>query len=277
MRAARRVREGARGKRPVATPAPRPRAYLTTALREAKAALQRRRAVGRADAPLRHPGPGPAGTRRLGRRRRDDPRRRPRRRPRRGPRQERAPRRAARPAPRDLPPRARRAVITAIRPGHASCTAADQRNREIPDRHRPEPAPRPQGQVPAAHSPAPAATPPPAPPQPSSPSATRPPDQHKHQPRTREPPAGPWNRPSPGTTRRPQACPPPAATHRNQKPGTARTRNTQMPKPHGIGRAPAPHLAIRSPGITRRRRNKIGRMLIWLSLQAVAGRPTMSL
>ena len=30
MRAARRVREGACGKRPVATPAPRPRAYLTT-------------------------------------------------------------------------------------------------------------------------------------------------------------------------------------------------------------------------------------------------------
>ena len=40
MRAARRVREGARGKRPVATPAPRPRAYLTTALREAKAPLR---------------------------------------------------------------------------------------------------------------------------------------------------------------------------------------------------------------------------------------------
>ena len=39
MRAARRVREGARGKRPVATPAPRPRAYLTTALRESKACL----------------------------------------------------------------------------------------------------------------------------------------------------------------------------------------------------------------------------------------------
>ena len=39
MRAARRVREGARGKRPVATPAPRPRAYLTTALRENKSAL----------------------------------------------------------------------------------------------------------------------------------------------------------------------------------------------------------------------------------------------
>ena len=29
MRAARRVREGARGKRPVTTPIPRPRAYLT--------------------------------------------------------------------------------------------------------------------------------------------------------------------------------------------------------------------------------------------------------
>jgi len=40
VRAARRVREGARGKRPVATPAPRPRAYLTTALREARAPLR---------------------------------------------------------------------------------------------------------------------------------------------------------------------------------------------------------------------------------------------
>ena len=40
MRAARRVREGARGQRPVATPAPRPRAYLTTALRESKASLR---------------------------------------------------------------------------------------------------------------------------------------------------------------------------------------------------------------------------------------------
>ena len=33
------MREGARGKRPVATPAPRPRAYLTTGLREAKQTL----------------------------------------------------------------------------------------------------------------------------------------------------------------------------------------------------------------------------------------------
>ena len=55
----------------------------------------RRRPVGRADAPLRLPGPGPAGTRRLGRRQRDDPRRRPRRRARRRPRPEGAPRRAA--------------------------------------------------------------------------------------------------------------------------------------------------------------------------------------
>src|SRR5260370_516634 len=40
----------------------------------------RLRAVSRADAPLRQPGPGPAGTRRLACRHRDDPRRLPRRR-----------------------------------------------------------------------------------------------------------------------------------------------------------------------------------------------------
>ena len=89
--------------------------------------------------------------------------------------------------------------------------------------------------------------------------------------RPRTTPAGPWNRPSPGTTRRPPACP------HQELPTVTKTRNlarnTQIPKPHGIGRAPAPHLAIRSPGITRRRRNKIGRMLIWLSLQAVAWSP----
>ena len=42
-------------------------------------------------------------------------------------------------------------------------------------------------------------------------------------------------------------------------------------------RTPAPHLATGSPGITRRRRNQIGKMLTWLSLRAVAGHPTMSL
>ena len=99
MRAARRVREGARGKRPVATPAPRPRAYLTTALREAKA-------------PLRGAGPGTGPMLRSG-----SPDlvrqelaawaaavemtrgRRPRRRPRRGSREEGPPRRAPGPAP----------------------------------------------------------------------------------------------------------------------------------------------------------------------------------
>ena len=46
-------------------------------------------------------------------------------------------------------------------------------------------------------------------------------------------PAGPRNRPSPGTIRRPSACPRPGTTHRNQnrEPRTS----TQMPKPHGIG------------------------------------------
>ena len=48
-----------------------------TALREAKASAATAPAVGRADAPLGLPGPGPAGTRGLGRRQRDDPRRRP--------------------------------------------------------------------------------------------------------------------------------------------------------------------------------------------------------
>ena len=53
--AARRVREGGRGRRPVATPAPRPRAYLTTALRETKASLDGAGPSARADAPLRLP------------------------------------------------------------------------------------------------------------------------------------------------------------------------------------------------------------------------------
>ena len=70
-------------------------------------AAARRRAGYRADAPLRLPGPGPAGTRRLGRRHRDDPPRHPRRRRRRRPRPHGAPCRADGPAPRPvLRPRA---------------------------------------------------------------------------------------------------------------------------------------------------------------------------
>ena len=43
---------------------------------------------------------------------------------------------------------------------------------------------------------------------PSSPSPTRPPDQRKHRkPPKDDQPAGPWNRPSPGTTRRPLGMP----------------------------------------------------------------------
>ena len=59
-------------------------------------AAARRRAGYRADAPLRVPGPGPAGDRRLGRWNRDDPRRHPRRRGCRGPRPEGTPRRPGR-------------------------------------------------------------------------------------------------------------------------------------------------------------------------------------
>ena len=43
--------------------------------------------------------------------------------------------------------RTRRAVLAAIRAGRTCLHGADQRYREIPDRHRPEPAPRPQGQM----------------------------------------------------------------------------------------------------------------------------------
>ena len=73
-----------------------------TGLREAKASLHGA-GPGRADAPLRQPRPGPAGTRRLGRRHRDDPRRHPRRRPRRRAIAEGTPCRAAGPAPGPLP------------------------------------------------------------------------------------------------------------------------------------------------------------------------------
>ena len=147
MRAARRVREGARGRRPVATPAPRPRAYLTTALREAKASL---RGAGPSAGPmLRSQSPDLV-------------------------RQElaawaaatemtrgvaRAAALAASPAKKGrragMPvqareishARTRRAVTAAIRTGKNQLHGADQGTREIPDRHRPEPAPRPQGQM----------------------------------------------------------------------------------------------------------------------------------
>ena len=70
-----------------------------TALRETKAPLRGAWPRHRADAPLRVPGPGPAGTRGLGSRHRDGPRRRHRRRPHRRARGERTPGRAHRPAP----------------------------------------------------------------------------------------------------------------------------------------------------------------------------------
>ena len=192
-----------------------------TALREAKAPAARRRPGNRADAPLRQPGPGPAGTRRLGRRRRDDPRRRPRRRPRRGPREEGAPRRAARPAPRHLPRQRppRRHHGDPHRKGRLR--DADQGNRDIPHCRRPEPAPRPQVEVTQRLS-----------------SRHREGRRHPHRPghhhhgqparltsqnTDRKPgqtPAGPWNRPSPGTTRRLPAYPRPETTQRNQTPET---------------------------------------------------------
>lgn len=99
----------------------------------------RRRAVHRADAPLEDPGPGPAGTRRLGRRHRDDPRRRPRRGPRRRPRAEG--RRASQPVqPREISfTAARRAVIAAIRSGYAGYQALAStigKCRVVTDRNR---------------------------------------------------------------------------------------------------------------------------------------------
>ena len=209
MRAARRVREGARGKRPVATPAPRPRAYLTTALREAKA-------------PLRGAGPGTGPMLRSG-----------------SPdlvRQELAAwaaatgltrgvvldaALAAAPAgkgrragltvrPRDLSfARAVRAVLSAIRLGHDCYQAVTSeigryRNVVDRDRHRARKSKSPSS---FAHA-GPRRTPSPASPPPSSPWPTPRPDQRKHRKpaRTRTPPdRGPGR---PGATRRPPACPP---------------------------------------------------------------------
>src|SRR3954453_14957892 len=111
-------------------------------------AAARRRPRNGADAPLRLPGPGPAGARRLGRRHRPDPERRPRRRPRRRARPEGTPPRAPGPAPRPvLRPRRPRGPVRDP-PRARQLPGRDQRNRGIPEHRRPEPAPRPQVQVP---------------------------------------------------------------------------------------------------------------------------------
>ena len=130
--------------------------------------------------------------------------------------------------------RTRRAVTRRDPRREDQLHGADQRTRETPHRHRPEPAPRPQGQV-RQHLP------------PRRTRGHRHPDRpRRHHPREhpsltsantgnrpRTPAAGQWNRPSPGTTRRPSACPRPGTTHRNQN--REPRINTQMPKPHGIG------------------------------------------
>ena len=206
----------------------------------------RRRPVSRADAPLGQPGPGPAGTRRLGRRHRDDPRRRPRRRPRRGPRPERdaAPGSPSSPA-RSPHGRTRRAVIAAIRAGRTGYTALTRELGEIPHRHRPEPAPRPQGEMRPAPSGTPAArTPPPASPRPSSPSPTRPPDQRKHRrparnAQTRRPVEPAVTRHDTPASGMPADRKLPTVT---KTAGPLRHRNTQMPKAHGI--APSPPTSV---------------------------------
>ena len=110
-----------------------------TALRESKASL---RGAGPSAGPMLRSQslrPGPTGTRRLGRRDRDDPRRRPRRRGRRHSRPERAPRRDGGPAREISHARTRRAVTAAIRAGKASCTAVARelaRYRTVIDRNR---------------------------------------------------------------------------------------------------------------------------------------------
>ena len=152
---------------------------------------------------------------------------------RRRPRPEGAPRREARPGPRDLPrphpPRRDRRDPRREDQLHG----ADQRTRETPHRHRPEPAPGPQGQV-RQHLP------------PRRTRGHRHPDRPgRHHPREhpsltsantgnrpRTPAAGQWNRPSPATTRRPSAYPRPGTTHRHQN--REPRIKTQMPKPHGI-------------------------------------------
>jgi hypothetical protein len=115
-----------------------------TALREAKASLD---GAGPSAGPMlrfRQPGTRAPGTRRMGRRCRDDPRYRPRRRARRNAGAERPPRRPAGPAPRDLsrqdPPRRDRRDPRREHQLHH----ADQGTREIPHRHRPAPAPQDQ-------------------------------------------------------------------------------------------------------------------------------------
>jgi hypothetical protein len=91
---------------------------------------RRRRAGHRADAPLRIAGPDPAGTRGLGRRDRDDPRRRPRRSPGRSPGAEG--RRAGQPVrPREIScTRTRRAAVRAVQAGRARYQALTRENAE---------------------------------------------------------------------------------------------------------------------------------------------------
>ena len=235
MRAARRVREGARGKRPVATPAPRPRAYLTTALREAKA-------------PLRGAGPGTGPMLRSG-----------------SPdlvRQElaawaagtgmtrgvvrdaalaAAPARKGRRAglavrPRDLSfARALRAVLSAIRLGNSCYQAVTSEIAELPEYRRPGPAPRPQVQVPVI-----------------LPARDREGHRHPHRPRHHHhgqhprltsgnianPPAknpvGPWTRPSPARHAALRHARQKGTTRSNQKRELPTTGQTPKFKPHGI-------------------------------------------
>src|ERR1700678_439275 len=111
-------------------------------------AAARRRPRNGADAPLRLPAPGPAGTRRLGRRLRPDPERPPRPPPRPRACPEGTPRRAPGPAPRPvLRPRRPRGPVRDP-PRARQLPGRDQRNRGIPEHRRPGPAPRPQVQVP---------------------------------------------------------------------------------------------------------------------------------
>ena len=121
---------------------------------------QRRRAVHRADAPLRLAAPGPPGAGRLGDRRRAGPRHRPRRRSCRHPGPQRPPRRPAGAPPPDLVhrrppgrhhlgPGRRGDRQPARRPHHGEPGRHPGWPGPAPRPGRPLPAPRPQGQCPA--------------------------------------------------------------------------------------------------------------------------------
>ena len=193
MRAARRVREGARGKRPVATPAPRPRAYLTTALREAKSAI---RGAGPSTGPMFRSGSPDlirqehaAWVTAVELTRADRPRRRRGRLPgRQGPPRRRSPRIPARfPSP---PHGAPRSPPSGTEPPPPACRAESARatalgrHRQAPRHRRPRPAPRPRNQGPRRL--------PPRPPRHHHPHRHRP-DQRLRLPRrlTRPDPQGP--------------------------------------------------------------------------------------